>query len=33
MIDALHVWANVATIFVLAGAACYLSLERYMTRD
>jgi hypothetical protein len=34
MIDsALHTWANVATILVLAGAACYLSLGRYMTRD
>ena len=27
---ALHVWLNVAVILVLAGAACYLSLWRYM---
>jgi hypothetical protein len=33
MIEALHTWASVATIFVLAGAICYLSLLPYMTRD
>jgi hypothetical protein len=30
--DALHVWLNVATVLVLAGAACYVSLLPYMTR-
>jgi hypothetical protein len=34
MIDsALHIWASVATILILAGAICYLSLLPYMTRD
>jgi hypothetical protein len=34
MIDAaLHIWLNVAAILVFAGAACYFSLARYMTRD
>jgi hypothetical protein len=34
MIDsALHTWANVATILILAGAICYLSLLPYMTDD
>lgn len=26
----LHTWLNVATILVIAGAACYVSLWRYM---
>ena len=30
MEEALHVWLNVAVLLVLAGAACYLSLWRYM---
>lgn len=30
MEEALHVWLNAAVILVLAGAACYLSLWRYM---
>lgn len=25
-----YVWLNVATILVIAGAACYVSLWRYM---
>jgi len=33
MIGLLHTWASVATIFILAGAICYLSLLPYMTRD
>jgi hypothetical protein len=33
MIEALHTWASVATIFILAGLICYLSLLPYMTRD
>lgn len=27
----MHLWANVATILVIAGAAVYLSLLPYMT--
>lgn len=30
MEEALHVWLNAAVILVIAGAACYLSLWRYM---
>lgn len=30
MEEALHVWLNASVILVLAGAACYLSLWRYM---
>lgn len=31
MVDqALHVWLNVAMLLVIAGAACYFSLWRYM---
>jgi hypothetical protein len=33
MIGLLHTWASVATILILAGAICYLSLLPYMTRD
>ena len=33
MIASLHTWASVATIFILAGAICYLSILPYMTRD
>lgn len=29
----LHVWANVATLLVLAGAAVYASLFSYMTGE
>lgn len=28
--QALNVWLNVAVLLVIAGAACYLSLWRYM---
>ena len=28
--QALNVWLNVAVILVIAGAACYCSLWRYM---
>ncbi len=30
---ALHVWLNVAAILVLVGAAFYVSLLPYMTRE
>jgi hypothetical protein len=30
---ALHQWLNVATLLVFAGAAFYLTLIPYMTRD
>jgi hypothetical protein len=30
---ALHVWLNVATVLVLAGAVFYATLIPYMTRD
>ena len=30
---ALHVWLNVATLLVFVGAAFYLSLIPYMTKD
>lgn len=34
MIDsALNLWLNVATILVLVGAAFYISLIPYMTKD
>jgi|SanBayMetagenome_1026888.scaffolds.fasta_scaffold12678_2 hypothetical protein len=34
MIDGLlNTWLNVATVLVLAGAAFYLTLIPYMTRD
>jgi hypothetical protein len=33
MTEALRTWAWVATILILAGAICYLSLLPYMTRD
>jgi hypothetical protein len=33
MTQTLHAWASVATIFILAGAICYLSLLPYMTKD
>lgn len=34
MIDhALHVWLNVATLFVFVGGLLYLTLLQYMTRD
>jgi hypothetical protein len=29
----LHVWLNVGTVLVLVGAAFYLTLIPYMTRD
>lgn len=31
--SALHVWLNVAAVLVLVGAAFYVSLIPYMTRD
>jgi hypothetical protein len=31
--DLLHTWLNVATVLVLVGAAFYLTLIPYMTRD
>jgi len=34
MIDpGLHAWGNAATLLIAVGAACYLSLIPYMTRD
>jgi hypothetical protein len=30
---ALHTWANAATVLVIAGAAFYVTLIPYMTRD
>ena len=31
--DALHVWLNVATVLVAAGAFFYITLGPYMTKD
>lgn len=33
VVTALNIWLNVATLLVLVGAAFYLSLIPYMTRD
>jgi len=33
MTDTTHTWLNAACILVIAGAATYASLLRYMTRD
>jgi hypothetical protein len=33
MHDALHAWMNIATLLVIVGGCCYLSLIPYMTSD
>lgn len=33
MTDTTHAWLNAACILVIAGAATYASLLRYMTKD